>query len=48
MKEIDEIRGKIAESHEIEEEREKAFENNQSVTWVLKIMGAIVSNRDRE
>jgi hypothetical protein len=48
MKEIDEIRGKIAENHESEEEREKAFENNQSVTWVLKIMGAIVSNRDRE
>ncbi|PMD24327.1 hypothetical protein NA56DRAFT_700817 [Hyaloscypha hepaticicola] len=48
MKEIDEIRGKIAESHESEEEREKAFENNQSVTWVLKIMAATVSNRDRE
>jgi len=48
MKEIDEIRGRIAESHESEEEREKAFENNQSVTWVLKMVGAIVSNRDRE
>jgi hypothetical protein len=48
MKEIDEIRGRIAENHESEEEREKAFENNQSVTWVLKMMGAIVSNRDRE
>lgn len=46
--EIEEIREKIKQRHESEEDIEKAFENNESVAWIMQEMRRIVSNRGRD
>jgi hypothetical protein len=48
LQDIEEVRNNIAQRKDNEEDRAKAFEDNESIVWIMKEMAQIVSNRDRE